>query len=110
MVAPAFDGIQQGLDSGIVARDCMVSVCMLTELERYRAIIPFKNPGGMGTNVPMVARELENVGVRVLLNQPKGEYDVLHVHSPLPESFLWALRRRKKGKPLVVHGRHLQNS
>ncbi|MBU0684613.1 MAG: glycosyltransferase family 4 protein [Thermoplasmatota archaeon] len=85
----------------------MVSVCMLTELERYRAIIPFKNPGGMGTNVPMVARELEKVGVRVLLNQPKGEYDVLHVHSPLPDSFLWALRRRKEGKPLVVHGRHL---
>ncbi len=79
----------------------------MTELERYRTIIPFKNPGGMGTNVPMVARELERIGVRVVLNQPKGEYDVLHVHSPLPDSFLWALRRRKAGKPLVVHGRHL---
>ncbi len=79
----------------------------MTELERYRTIIPFKNPGGMGTNVPMVARELEKVGVHVLLNQPKGDYDVLHIHSPLPDSFLWALRRRKTGKPLVVHGRHL---
>jgi glycosyltransferase involved in cell wall biosynthesis len=85
----------------------MVSVCMLTELERYRAIIPYKNPGGMGTNVPMVARELEKVGVKVLMNQPKGDYDVLHLHSPLPDSFLWALRKRKKGRPVVVHGRHL---
>ncbi len=80
---------------------------MLTELERYRTIIPFKNPGGMGTNVPMVAKELERIGCRVLLNEPKGEYDVLHVHSPLPDSFMWALRRRRTGKPLVVHGRHL---
>ena len=80
---------------------------MLTELERYRAIIPFKNPGGMGTNVPMVAKELERIGVKVLMNQPKGEYDVLHLHSPLPDSFLWALRRRRARKPLIVHGRHL---
>jgi len=85
----------------------LVSVCMLTELERYRSIIPFKNPGGMGTNVPMVARELERIGCKVLMNHPKGSYDVLHVHSPLPDSFMWALRRRRAGKPLVVHGRHL---
>jgi glycosyltransferase involved in cell wall biosynthesis len=80
---------------------------MLTELERYRTIIPYKNPGGMGTNVPMVARELEKVGVTVLMNRPKGVYDVLHLHSPLPDSFLWALRKRRKGLPVVVHGRHL---
>jgi len=85
----------------------MVSVCMLTELEKYRAIIPFKNPGGMGTNVPMVVKELEKAGVKVLMNEPKGQYDVLHVHSPLPDSFLWALRQRKAGRPLIVHGRHL---
>lgn len=85
----------------------MVSVCMLTELERYRSIIPYKNPGGMGTNVPMVARELEKIGCTVLMNRPKEQYDVLHVHSPLPDSFLWALRRRRAHKPLVVHGRHL---
>jgi len=87
--------------------DVMVSVCMLTELEKYRVIIPFKNPGGMGTNVPMVVKELEKAGVTVLMNDPKGQYDVLHVHSPLPDSFLWALRQRKAGKPLIVHGRHL---
>lgn len=85
----------------------MVSVCMLTELERYRSIIPYKNPGGMGTNVPMVVKELEKIGVQVFLNKPKETYDVLHVHSPLPDSFLWALRRKKARKPLVVHGRHL---
>jgi 1,2-diacylglycerol-3-alpha-glucose alpha-1,2-glucosyltransferase len=80
---------------------------MLTELEKYRSIIRFKNPGGMGTNVPMVTKELERIGVRVLLNEPRGDYDILHIHSPLPDSFLWALRRRKAGRPLVVHGRHL---
>ncbi len=42
----------------------MVSVCMLTELESYRSIIPYKNPGGMGTNAPMVAKELERLGVQ----------------------------------------------
>lgn len=85
----------------------MVSVCMMTELEKYRSVIPFKNPGGMGTNVPMVARELEKLGVRVVMNKPAEDYDVLHLHSPLPDSFLWALRRRRQGKPVVVHGRHL---
>ena len=85
----------------------MVSVCMLTELERYRTIIPYKNPGGMGTNVPMVVKELEKIGCKVYMNKPKEKYDVLHVHSPLPDSFLWALRQRKARKPLVVHGRHL---
>lgn len=85
----------------------MVSVCMLTELERYRAIIPFKNPGGMGTNVPMVAKELESLGVDVIMNDPRKPWDVLHVHSPLPDSFMWALRAKRSGRPLVVHGRHL---
>ncbi len=85
----------------------MVSVCMLTELDSYRRLIPFKNPGGMGTNAPMVARELERLGCSVYFNEPKGDYDVLHVHSPLPNSFMWALRRKMAGRPLVVHGRHL---
>ncbi len=85
----------------------MVSVCMLTELERYQRIIPFKNPGGMGTNVPFVVQELRKIGCEVIMNNPKAQYDVLHIHSPLPDSFLWAMRRRKSGKPLIVHGRHL---
>ncbi len=85
----------------------MVSVCMLTELESYKGIIPYKNPGGMGTNAPMVAKELERLGCRVVFNRPEEDCDVLHVHSPLPNSFAWALRRHMSGKPLVVHGRHL---
>ncbi|UCE92184.1 MAG: glycosyltransferase family 4 protein [Methanobacteriota archaeon] len=85
----------------------MVSVCMLTELDSYRRFVPYKNPGGMGTNAPMVAKELERLGCRVYFNKPREEYDVLHVHSPLPNSFVWALRRRLAHRPLVVHGRHL---
>lgn len=85
----------------------MVSVCMLTELESYKGIIPYKNPGGMGTNAPMVAKELERLGCRVVFNRPKEDCDVLHVHSQLPRSFAWALRRHMEGRPLVVHGRHL---
>ena len=80
---------------------------MLTELDRYRKLIPYRNPGGMGTNAPMVAKELERLGCKVLFNNPRGEYDVLHVHSPLPNSFLWALRRKLAHRPVVVHGRHL---
>lgn len=85
----------------------MVSVCMLTELESYKGIIPYKNPGGMGTNAPMVARELERLGCRVVFNRPEEDCDVMHVHSPLPNSFAWAVRRHLSGRPLVVHGRHL---
>ncbi len=80
---------------------------MLTELESYRKLIPFKNPGGMGTNAPMVAKELEKLGCHVVFNDPRSDYDVLHIHSPLPNSFMWALRSKIAGKPLVVHGRHL---
>ncbi len=87
--------------------ETLVSVCMLTELESYRRFIPYKNPGGMGTNVPMVVAELEKIGCKVYMNAPRERYDVLHVHSPLPNSFLWALRQRKACRPLVVHGRHL---
>jgi 1,2-diacylglycerol-3-alpha-glucose alpha-1,2-glucosyltransferase len=85
----------------------MVSVCMLTELESYRSIIPYKNPGGMGTNAPMVAKELEKLGCKVVFNKPEEDCDVMHIHSPLPNSFMWALRRHLSGKPLIVHGRHL---
>lgn len=80
---------------------------MLTELDSYRRFVPYKNPGGMGTNAPMVVKELERLGCKVYFNRPKEEYDVLHVHSPLPNSFMWALRRKLARKPLVVHGRHL---
>ena len=80
---------------------------MLTELDSYRRFLPYKNPGGMGTNAPMVVKELERLGCTVFFNKPKEEYDVLHVHSPLPNSFMWALRRKLGGKPLIVHGRHL---
>lgn len=80
---------------------------MLTELESYKGIIPYKNPGGMGTNAPMVAKELERLGCRVVFNKPEEDCDVLHIHSPLPNSFAWAIRRHMSGKPLVVHGRHL---
>ncbi|HIH01130.1 TPA: glycosyltransferase family 4 protein [Thermoplasmata archaeon] len=55
----------------------------------------------------MVAKELEKLGCQVVFNQPASDYDVLHIHSPLPNSFMWALRSRIAGKPLVVHGRHL---
>jgi len=85
----------------------MVSVCWLTELESYKGLIQYKNPGGMGTNAPMVARELERQGCKVRFNEPEGEYDVLHIHSQLPNSFWWALKRHLSDKPLVVHGRHL---
>ena len=80
---------------------------MLTELDSYRRFVPYKNPGGMGTNAPMVASELERLGCTVYFNRPKEDYDVLHVHSPLPNSFIWAVRRKLARKPLVVHGRHL---
>jgi len=80
---------------------------MLTEIERYRNFIPIKNPGGMGTNVPMVVNELEKLGCKVLMDQLKSDYDILHVHNPLPTSFASAIKAKIRGKPLILHGRHL---
>ena len=85
----------------------MITVAMITELESYSKIIPFKNPGGMGTIVPLWISELEKLGCKVNVNDSKSKYDVLHIHNPLPRSIGAGIMAKIRRKPIVVHAHHL---
>jgi 1,2-diacylglycerol-3-alpha-glucose alpha-1,2-glucosyltransferase len=85
----------------------MITIAMLTELESFSKYIPFQNPGGMGTIVPLWIRELEKLGCRVNLDDTESDFDILHLHNPFPKSIGAALKTRIIGKPVVVHGHHL---
>lgn len=85
----------------------MITVAMITELESYSKFIPFQNPGGMGTIVPLWIKELEKLGCKVNVNDADSDYDILHLHNPLPRSIGLGIMARLKNKPVVVHGHHL---
>ena len=85
----------------------MITVAMITEVKSYTEIFSFQNPGGMGTIVPLWARELEKLGCRVAIDDPKVDWDILHLHSPLPASIYLAIRAKLRGKTIVTHGHHL---
>jgi 1,2-diacylglycerol-3-alpha-glucose alpha-1,2-glucosyltransferase len=85
----------------------MITIAMMTELESYSKIIPFKNPGGMGTIVPLWISELEKLGCKVNVNDSKSDYDILHIHNPLPKSIGAGIMAKLKRKPIVVHAHHL---
>src|SRR5512136_402762 len=85
----------------------MITIAMLTELESFSKYIPFQNPGGMGTIVPLWIRELEKLGCKVNLDDTKSDFDILHIHNPFPRSIGAALKTKIMGKPVVVHGHHL---
>jgi len=85
----------------------VITIAMLTELESFSKYIPFQNPGGMGTIVPLWIRELEKLGCKVNLDDTESDFDILHLHNPFPRSIGAALKARIVGKPVVVHGHHL---
>ena len=85
----------------------MMTVAMMTELESYSKIIPFNNPGGMGTIVPLWVSELEKLGCKINVNDAKSDYDILHIHNPLPKSIAAGINAKIRGKPVVVHAHHL---
>ncbi len=85
----------------------MITIAMLTELESFSKYIPFQNPGGMGTIVPLWISELKKLGCKVNLDDTKSDFDILHIHNPFPRSIGAALKAKIIGKPVVVHGHHL---
>lgn len=87
--------------------DNMITIAMITELQSYSDVIPFQNPGGMGTIVPLWITELGKLGCKVNVDDSKSDYDVLHLHNPLPKSIGAGLMAKIKGKPIVIHGHHL---
>jgi len=84
-----------------------ISVAMITELSSYSKIIPFQNPGGMGTIVPLWVSELEKLGCKVVVDRADFDYDILHLHNPLPKSIWLGIMAKIKNKRIVVHGHHL---
>lgn len=85
----------------------MITVAMMTELQSYSKIIPFNNPGGMGTIVPLWIAELEKLGCKVNVDDSKSDYDIIHIHNPLPKSIGAGIMAKIRGKPIVIHGHHL---
>ena len=84
-----------------------IRIAMIIELSSYSKIIPFQNPGGMGTIVPLWIEELEKLGCEVVVDRADFEYDVLHLHNPLPKSIYLGIIARLRGRKVVVHGHHL---
>jgi 1,2-diacylglycerol-3-alpha-glucose alpha-1,2-glucosyltransferase len=84
-----------------------IRVAMIIELSSYSKIIPFQNPGGMGTIVPLWIDELRRLGCDVVVDRADFDYDILHLHNPLPKSTYLGILARLKGKKIVVHGHHL---
>ena len=83
-----------------------MKVCMLTGLNKIGKFINFKNAGGMGTQVPLLAKKLGERGIQVDVDG-EGEYDIYHIHNPMPTYIPLMKKARKKGAKVVVHARHL---
>ena len=79
---------------------------MITGLNTLRKIIDFKNAGGMGTQVPILAKKLQNKGINVVIDNI-NECDIIHIHNPMPNYLLLIKKARRKGKKIVIHARHL---
>lgn len=57
---------------------------------------------GLGKAIKHQMKALENESVEYTLN-PKDDYDILHINTYFPKSYLLAKRAKKKGKKIVYH-------
>ena len=79
---------------------------MVTGLDAMNRLISFNNAGGMGTQVPILARKLGEMGFDVGIDDTRN-FDILHLHNPMP-NFIPLIRKAKKdGKPVIIHARHI---
>ncbi len=83
-----------------------MKICMLTGLDKLKKFIDFRNAGGMGTQVPLLAKKMEERGIEVKIDDVR-DCDILHIHNPMPNYIPLIKRARKKGVKVVVHARHL---
>ncbi len=81
-------------------------ISMVTGLSSIGKVISFRNAGGMGTQVPILAEKLEEKGFDVAIDDVK-DFDVLHLHNPLPNFVPLVRRAKRQGKPVVIHARHI---
>ncbi len=57
---------------------------------------------GLGKAIKHQQKALENEHIEYTLN-PKDDYDILHINTYFPKSYLLAKRAKKKGKKIVYH-------
>jgi 1,2-diacylglycerol-3-alpha-glucose alpha-1,2-glucosyltransferase len=81
-------------------------VCMVTGLPQLKKIFSYINAGGMGTQVPILAKKLGEKDVTVSVDE-RTDCDIIHLHNPMP-NFLFLIKKYKKlGKKIVIHARHI---
>jgi len=83
-----------------------MKISMVTGLSTLSRLISFKNAGGMGTQVPILAGKLKERGFDVVIDDIK-DFDILHLHNPMPNFIPTIKKARKAGKPVVIHARHI---
>jgi len=79
---------------------------MVTGLNSLSKIFNFKSAGGMGTQVPILAKKLKERGIDTTIDD-MDDYDIIHLHNPMPQFIPLIKKVKRKGKPLVIHARHL---
>ena len=79
---------------------------MVTGLTSLRKWLTFKNAGGMGTQVPILVERLQRKGIGVDVDGC-GDYDIVHVHNPLPFVLPTIKKAQRAGVPVILHARHL---
>ncbi len=83
-----------------------MKINMVTGLDALGKIITFKNAGGMGTQVPVLAEKLRKRGFDVEIDATEG-FDILHLHNPMPNFIPLIKRSKKEGRPVIIHARHI---
>ncbi len=88
-----------------ISKDRM-KISMVTGLDAMSRLITFKNAGGMGTQVPILAKRLEWKGFEIRIDETH-DFDILHLHNPMPNFIPLIKRAKKNGKPVIMHARHI---
>ena len=83
-----------------------MKVSMVMGLSVLGKVISFKSAGGMGTQVPIIAKGLMQKGIEVKIDAI-DDCDIIHLHNPMPQFLPLIKKVKKTGKKLVIHARHL---
>lgn len=57
---------------------------------------------GLGKAIKHQIKALDSAGINYTLN-PKDDYDILHINTYFPKSYLFAKKAKKRGKKIVYH-------
>ncbi len=83
-----------------------MKVCMVTGLNKLKRYVDFKNAGGMGTQVPLLTKKLQERGIDVSIDET-ADCDIIHLHNPMPFFLPMIKKAKRKGIKVVIHARHL---